>query len=213
MEQYIKYPRTPHLPGSPGTTSDDKILTDLRHFAGKEVVVTEKRDGENTSLYATGLHARSRDSRSHPSRSWLFGWHATVRHTIPQDWRVCGEYLYARHSLGYNNLRSYFEAFSVWNDRNEALSWDDTVAFCEERGIVVVPTLWRGVFSEKQIAAIVKEIDTQVQEGFVVRLADAFAFEQFPVSLAKWVRKGHVQEGQDHWTHQAVVPNGLQRVA
>ena len=37
-----KYPRTYHLPFSPGFTSDDKVLKDDSQFYGKRVVVTEK---------------------------------------------------------------------------------------------------------------------------------------------------------------------------
>ena len=40
-----KYPRTYHLPFSPGGTSDDKILLNDEHLNGIEVVVTEKTDG------------------------------------------------------------------------------------------------------------------------------------------------------------------------
>ncbi|MEV0787225.1 RNA ligase family protein [Streptomyces sp. NPDC050423] len=46
------YPRTPHLPWSPGAASDDVRLADLAGLTGTEVVVTEKLDGENTPLYA-----------------------------------------------------------------------------------------------------------------------------------------------------------------
>ena len=46
-----KYPRTYHLPFSPGFTSDDKVLKDDSYFRGKEIVVTEKMDGENVSIY------------------------------------------------------------------------------------------------------------------------------------------------------------------
>ena len=56
-----KYPRTPHLPWSPGLSSDDTRLGQARQFAGREVVVTEKLDGENTTLDRRGLHARSLD--------------------------------------------------------------------------------------------------------------------------------------------------------
>ena len=34
-----KYPRTYHLPFSPGFTSDDKVLKDDSSFRGKEIVV------------------------------------------------------------------------------------------------------------------------------------------------------------------------------
>lgn len=46
MKQY-KYPRTPHLPWSPGATSDDKYISSFESFRGKQIVVTEKMDGEN----------------------------------------------------------------------------------------------------------------------------------------------------------------------
>lgn len=65
------YPRTPHLPWSPGASADDVRVADLSGFAGIEVVVTEKLDGENTTLYPDGLHARSLDSAHHPARTAL----------------------------------------------------------------------------------------------------------------------------------------------
>jgi hypothetical protein len=66
---HVRYPRTPHLPWSPGATPDDVRAGDLSGLLGREVVVTEKPDGENTTLYADGVHARSLDSAHHPSRS------------------------------------------------------------------------------------------------------------------------------------------------
>ncbi|MFE9924807.1 RNA ligase family protein, partial [Streptomyces sp. NPDC005774] len=48
----VHYPRTPHLPWSPGAASDDIRAGDLSGLRGREVVVTEKLDGENTTLYA-----------------------------------------------------------------------------------------------------------------------------------------------------------------
>lgn len=69
----IKYPRTYHLTWSPGTTSDDKILTTTSQFDGKEVIVTEKMDGENCTIGSDYTHARSIDSQHHSSRSWVKG--------------------------------------------------------------------------------------------------------------------------------------------
>jgi hypothetical protein len=71
MTRYIKYPRTPHLPWSPGIAPDDEVSGRLSGLEGREVVVTEKLDGENTTLYADHVHARSVDSAHHPSRSWV----------------------------------------------------------------------------------------------------------------------------------------------
>lgn len=54
FRKYVKYPRTYHLPWSPGATDDDRVLTDEEleaNFSGRMVVATEKMDGENTTMY------------------------------------------------------------------------------------------------------------------------------------------------------------------
>ena len=60
-----KYPRTTHLPWSRSVSVDDLVYRPhLDHGVypeGTEVVITEKMDGENTSIYHDGLHARSVD--------------------------------------------------------------------------------------------------------------------------------------------------------
>lgn len=204
----VKYPRTFHLPWSPGMTSDDKVLRSVSGLLSREVVVTEKVDGENTSLYRTGFHARSLDSRHHPSRDWLAQYHATFAHDIPENWRICGENLYARHSLSYTNLPSFFLGFSVWDDQNRCLSWDDTLEFFELLGITPVPVLMRGHLTEADLLALAKSLDLDRQEGFVVRPAAAFSYDDFNTHVGKYVRPGHVQTDK-HWAHQAIVPNQL----
>lgn len=77
MVSSIKYPRTPHLPWSPGASSDDVLLIDSQMFSGKQIVISEKMDGENTTLYTDHLHARSLDSRHHPAKTWVKQWHQT----------------------------------------------------------------------------------------------------------------------------------------
>lgn len=87
----IRYPRTPHLPWSPGAGPDDVRITGLSGLEGRAVVVTGKLDGENTTLYRDGLHARSADSGHHPSRAWVKALHGRIGDAIPAGWRVCGE--------------------------------------------------------------------------------------------------------------------------
>jgi len=52
-----------HFPWSPGLQNDDRMLESADVFLGKEVVITEKFDGENTSIYTDHIHARSLDSQ------------------------------------------------------------------------------------------------------------------------------------------------------
>lgn len=204
----VKYPRTFHLPFSMGRTNDDKVLRSTDHFLGKQVIVTLKMDGENTTMYRDYFHARSIDSRHHSSRDWLAGFHSTIAHDIPEDWRICGENLYARHSIAYNNLSSYFMGFSVWNDKNQALCWDDTLEYFELLNITPVTQLYRGEFDEKILIDLAKSLDTENNEGFVVRLTDSIDYNNFAASVGKWVRASHVQTSE-HWMHSDIVANQL----
>ncbi len=199
------YPRTPHLPWSPGASADDVRATDLTSLTGLEVVVTEKLDGENTTLYSDGLHARSLDSAHHPSRTWVKALHGRIAHSIPHDWRICGENLFARHSVPYDDLLGYFYAFSVWAD-DDCLDWDETVAFAHHRGLPTPTVLWRGVFSERALRGL--RLDLGRQEGYVVRTVAGFRRDEFGRHVAKWVRPAHVRTTR-HWMHAPVTPNGL----
>lgn len=207
---YVKYPRTYHLPWSPGRTSDDKVLKDVSCFVGKEVIVLEKMDGENTTMYNDHIHARSINSKHHPSRDWVKQLHAEIRHDIPDNYRICGENLYAKHSIHYQNLPSYFMVFSVWEGSN-ALSWDDTVTWCQLLNLHHVPVIWRGLWDEKAVKQAFEDYTSKATdevEGYVVRLAESFSIDTFRVSVAKYVRKDHVQT-DDHWMHKDIICNRL----
>nr|WSX53354.1 AAA family ATPase [Streptomyces sp. NBC_00974] len=199
------YPRTPHLPWSPGATSDDVRTTGVEGLAGREVVVTEKLDGENTTFYTDGLHARSLDSGHHPSRAWVKGLQSRIGAGIPAGWRVCGENVYARHSLAYEELDSWFYGFSVW-DGDRCLDWDRTVRFLHGLGVPGPRVLWRGVFDERALRRL--RVDTARQEGYVVRTVAGFERADFGRCVAKWVRGRHVQT-DTHWMYAQVVANGL----
>ncbi len=203
----VHYPRTPHLPWSPGVTSDDVRVADLAGLRDLEVVVTEKLDGENTTLYADGLHARSLDSAHHPSRAWVKALQGRIGAALPPGWRVCGENLYARHSIAYTELDSWFYGFSVW-DGERCLGWDRTVRFLRRLGVPVPRVLWRGVLDERAVRALrVLRLDPARQEGYVVRTVEGFGHEEFGRRVAKWVRLGHVRT-DTHWMHAEVVANG-----
>lgn len=201
-----KYPRTPHLPWSGSMTSDDIRNTSCEHFAGKEVIVTEKLDGENTSLYSDTLHARSIDGRHHPSRDWVKAWHATIKADIPEGWRLCGENMYAQHSIIYDQLESYFYLFSVWNEKNQCLSWNETKEWAAMLSCPTPKEIYQGLWDEDAIKEI--EIDTETCEGYVVRSIDTIPYDSFAENFGKWVRPKHVQT-DEHWMHKPVVPNTL----
>lgn len=203
-----KYPRTRHCVWSRTVGEDDKVHRTMEQFVGREVVVTEKMDGENTTMYRDHYHARSIDSRNHPSRDAVKGIWGSIRYLIPENYRVCGENVFAEHSIAYDDLESYFYGFSVWDERNVALDWDSTKEFFNDLGIVPVRELYRGIYDEKTIQSLWDESKRSRMEGYVIRVVDEIPYSEFGNLVAKFVRKGHVQTDQ-HWMSKAVVPNKL----
>lgn len=212
MSEYIKYPRTPHLPWSRGASDDDIFVSKkaTEHFAQmSEIVITEKMDGENTTLYSDYLHARAIVGIDHPSRTWVKALHGSIKHAIPQGWRICGENLYAKHSIHYNSLDSYFQVFAVFDDCNVCLNWTDTVSVATMLGLITVPLLYKGKWDIK----LFKQFDDRIAntdnfEGYVVRNAEAFSYDKYADNIAKYVRINHIKTSE-HWRNQAMVINQL----
>lgn len=165
-----------------------------------------------TTLYKDHLHARSLDSKDHPSRHWLKAFHAKIKHHIPEGWRVCGEDLFAKHDIAYIDLPSYFMVFSVWNDKNQCLSWSSTKKFCEDI-FALVPVFHQGEW----FPGIEKVLDfkfnkfnyeySDSHEGYVIRIADSFDYKNFDKSVAKYVRAGRNLD--EHWMFKSVIKNKL----
>lgn len=212
--EFVKYPRTYHAPYSENLQNDDRMHTDISFFDGKEVIVTEKRDGENSNLYSNYMHARSIDSRHHDSRSWLKKLHGSISHEIPKDFRICGENLYAKHSIHYRHLKSYFEVYFIWNEANVALSWDETVEWCALLDIEHVPVIYRGLWDKYLIhETFVKYQEKSLDpvEGYVVRIASRISFKDYRLSTLKWVKKGFVQT-DEHWMEKEIIKNEISKI-
>lgn len=209
----MKYPRTYHVPFSPGATSDDKRLTEeefLKYFSGKRLVFTEKLDGENSSITHFDCYARSHGA---PTRSpWsinLWGndgllWR--VKDSIGEEEIVYGENLYGEHSIHYGNLHDYFHVFAA-NNSKEWYSWEDVELMARILDIPTVPVLGSGyVSSVDELRTVIEEYMKQpsaygdTKEGVVIRVMDSFPVgDEFSHYVCKYVRANHVQTDR-HWT-------------
>jgi len=212
----VKYPRTYHLPWSPGMNRDDRMMPDVGVFDGQQVMICEKLDGENTTWYRDHMHARSIDTSSHPSRNWVKNLWAQKAYDIPEGWRVCGENLFAKHAIHYskangNALKTYFYMFSIWDDRNMCLSWEETKEWAELLGIELVPRIYEGTYDFDFIQALNKRMEDSpdVIEGYVIRLTREYHYSEFKNVCGKYVRKNHVQNNHGHWAQQKIIKNEL----
>lgn len=204
FEERVRYPRTPHFPWSYGIKKGENII-DPKVFMGREVVVTLKMDGENTTMARDYIHARSPSGNDHPSRHWVKNLHSRIAHEIPSGWRICGENLYAKHSIHYTNLHSYFQVISIW-DGMMCMDWLTTLEYCAILGLEVVPVIQKVMYDEIDFDWLGRSIG-ETEEGYVVRVTNEFHYRDFRRSVAKYVRPNHLQT-HNHWAQQMVV-NGL----
>ena len=215
----VKYPRTYHLPWSPGMNRDDRMMENVDIFTGQEVMICEKMDGENTTFGRDYSHARSLDSDSHPSRNLVKNLWAQTSYNIPEGWRVCGENMFAKHAIHYTNengnaLDTYFYMFSIWDDRNNCLSWEETEEWAELLGYTLVPVIYKGIWDLDFIEKLNKKMESSPNtiEGYVVRLARQYHYSEFKNICGKYVRKNHVQNNHGHWSTQKIVKNELKKI-
>ena len=203
-----KYPSSPHWVSSPEVHRDDSTHQNPERFVGVEVSITEKLDGGNTCLWTGEAYARS---TGQPATQ---GWFAMVKkhhawRTMHLDPRIAvyGEDLYGIHSIKYDALKED-ETYRVFNIREEDewLSLDDRIQFCKDYEFLMVPVLFRGVF--QSVKELTQWFEQHIQEpsalgpqreGFVMQLTGRFHNDVFGDSVAKYVRKGHVQT-DEHWT-------------
>ena len=205
-----KYPRTFHLPFSPGTTSDDRIARDVSALFREPVVITEKLDGENTCLNRFGVFARSHGAPTrNPWATYLWDrWN--VLKTMLGDLEVFGESLYAIHSIEYTGLQAHFFVFAI-RDNERWLNWEEVELYARLIDLPTVPVLFRDHLDADTLEPTVLRLageqsslsdpglSVSEREGVVVRVAREFHDEEFPTHVFKWVRRNHVRT-TEHWT-------------
>lgn len=231
MTKKYKYPRTPHLPNSLGFTPDDIVGG---NFVFDEVVVSHKLDGESTGIGADYTHARSLDSRHHPSRAWVKALQSAIGYQIPSGCRLYGENMFAMHQIYYRELKTYFFLYGIYDENNVCLSWEDTKYYADAMGLTTVPVFYEGkydlakihaawleskpfpTFSKKSLEinnpVFPVDFEPVMSEGYVVRAKGAFRYENFATHVAKYVRKefkDRLEQTDEHWASKPVYPNSL----
>ncbi len=220
-----KYPRTPHLPWSPGKTRDDRTIQDMDILLGRPCVVTEKLDGSNLCMTQRHLYARSHSgSPKHPSFDLAKKMWSELRYTIPETESWFFEWTYAVHSITYDSLPTPLHLIGIRDDDLGIWhSWDSVEIAAEQHGLITVPVLAKqSALNYSQGPGDILIMETMInrlaskesvygptREGIVIRTVESFRDEEFDTHIAKWVRAGHVDEEADHWTAGAMVKQNI----
>lgn len=210
MEITTKYPRTYHLPFSKGLQNDDRKVEEdwWEHLKGKELILSEKLDGENQSVYKSGVYARSHATPT--TNPWSInmtergGVYDQVKNFLGENEGIYGENMYGIHSITYNKLPAYFFMFASRDDKRW-YSWNEVEEMAMILGLPTVPVLCKKKYEtiselKKDIIYFMKQGSNygDTIEGIVIRNADTFPLEDFSKNVVKYVRKNHVQT-DEHW--------------
>ena len=156
-----KYPRTPHIEGSRLQVGDDGLnRIPFCEIAGEQIVVEEKCDGANCAVSFDGDGTLLLQSRGH----YLTGGYSERHYALFKQWAsvhrdafrrvlgaryiMYGEWLFAKHTVYYNDLPHYFIEFDVL-DRETGLFLDTEMRriLLSLLPVLSAPVLAQGVFT------------------------------------------------------------------
>jgi hypothetical protein len=153
-----KYPRTHHLEGSRLQPGDEDLdAVPFARIAGRFLVVEEKCDGANAGvrfdaagrlwLQSRGhfLTGGEREKQFHLFKQWAHAHAATFWNVLGSRYLLFGEWLYAKHTIFYDQLPHYFLEFDVLDvQTGDFLSTERRRALLAGLPIVSVPVLRTG---------------------------------------------------------------------
>jgi hypothetical protein len=234
-DEFVKYPRTPHLFGSKGT-DDDKHLDEAasnRFIADKSLIVEEKLDGTNVGIHFTPegkmvLQCRGHlvTQGMHPQYDLFKQWTAVKRSVIEERLQdryiLFGEWLYARHSVHYRGLSHYFYEFDIYDKQiQDFLSLERRLAMMEGTGLHTVPVIHTGALDREPLVSLIgpSRFDSRFENpltGQTDHLMEGLDLRTeaggVVTGRAKFVRPEFVEKVKrsEHWQHQAMTANRLQ---
>lgn len=209
----MKFPRTYHLPWSPGKGKDDKVHESVDFLLNRPIVITEKLDGENQCWSYTDFHLRSEDSKGGALRSFAKGYWASIRYLLQPGYFYFVEDISNVHSIEYADMTNKLFLIAVCDtiepNTMTWLSWEDTEYEAKRIEIPTVPRLNRGeIFTKEQLEITTRTISTFASsrlgkfigmEGIVAR--PEAHFTDWTTNTAKYVRPNHVKSS-DHWVKE-----------
>jgi hypothetical protein len=165
-----KYPRTHHLEGSrlqPGDEDLDSVP--FAHLAGRNLVVEEKLDGANAGIsfdtagklllqsrghYLTG---GEREKHFNPFKQWASAHTAALHAVLGTRYILYGEWLFAKHTIFYDELPHWFLEFDVLDTETGVfLSTERRRDLLAGVPVVSVPVLATGhVASHEELTGLV----------------------------------------------------------
>jgi len=216
-----KFPRTAHLFNIGGATVDDRYVSndEYNYFLNNEVHITEKVDGAQMGISIDENYKIMVQNRSHyvnsksasqfkPLDKWVYDHRDDLYEVLDNDHILFGEWLYAKHSISYNNLPDYFLAFDLYNKR-EKVFYNRNIL--EEKlqntNIKMVRVMYEGKIDKNKLLKMIEEksdyADYRV-EGVYLKVFDS----NYVKYRCKLVRNDFIA-GNEHWSKKIIEQNKI----
>ena len=160
----LKYPRTPHMEGSRLQVGDEDLSqVPFKYIFGRNIVIEEKIDGANCAVSFDNNANMLLQSRGH----YLTGGYREHHFNMLKQWAkvnedklfdalsdryiMYGEWMYAKHTVFYDMLPSYFMEFDIYDrERGVFLDTPSRKIITDKIGIISsVPVIGQGLYSNK----------------------------------------------------------------
>ena len=132
MEQIYKYPRTRHLEGSREQVGDEDLTCEaFSNLCGAYLVLEEKVDGANCGISFDTDGTLYLQSRGHflnggygerqfdLFKLWASCFEEQLRGLLTDRYIMYGEWLYAKHTVFYDQLPHYFMEFDIFDKKQQ----------------------------------------------------------------------------------------------
>ncbi|HVG19836.1 MAG TPA: RNA ligase family protein [Blastocatellia bacterium] len=186
LNRLYKYPRTPHLTGSrlqPG--DEDMCVISADHLKGQRLVVEEKLDGANSAISFNPEGGLLLQSRGHfldggprekhfaLMKAWAMSIRSGLWKVLGSRYVLYGEWLYAKHTIFYDQLPHYFFEFDVLDkERGEFLSTPARRELLGSLPVTPVPTLFSGTIRSARLLKSLVRPSAFQSEGWRQKLTE-----------------------------------------
>ena len=212
MNNIVKYPSTKHIETSGIQKGDSKDVVSIKELNNKFLVIEEKIDGANSGISFSSegellLQSRGHYLKGHDLKHFdLFKtWSQAIENQLfdilTDRYIMYGEWMYALHSVYYDQLDHYFYEFDIWDKFNEVfLSTEERMKILSISTvpIISVKVLKQGFFhSLEEIISLVSKSNF-ISDNAFQDLKDQMDKENYPQSdkdLLSNLNNGRMMEG------------------
>jgi len=218
----IKFPRTAHV-YSDRRYRDDLQLSEweTKELFENELIVQEKVDGANLGLFMKDgeIHAINRNTQIDYSiprndqfkklKEWINNNYVDLSSILEDKKMIFGEWLFAEHSVEYDNLPSYFLCFDIFDlSESKFVSQTNLETILDQTKISYNPVLYKGKIdsiSDLDDLMVQSQFGPGKMEGLYLRVDD----EHHLLRRHKYVGAHFIQaiEEDGHWKSKGMKIN------